>query len=194
MEGTPGPGALVTLGGERFYSNGYDLEWLRGQSREDQRAFVAQHQRLLARLVRLELPCVAAITGHAIGGGALLAMAHDLRVMREERGTFWLPEIDAGIPFRSGMVALLEAKLAPAVLRDVVLAGVRLCSSEACDARVVDALAPGDALVAQAVRRAAALAEKDRATYGRMKQRLWSGVANALEADGAAAAQSRGGP
>lgn len=45
-------------------------------------------------MLTLPMPTVAAVTGHAFGGGALLAMAHDWRVMRGDRGYFCFPEVD----------------------------------------------------------------------------------------------------
>jgi len=79
------PVALVTTGGEDFYSNGYDLMWLRDRSVEEQRSFVRFHQRIMARLLRSAVPSVAALSAHAIGGGALIALAHDYRLTRRDR-------------------------------------------------------------------------------------------------------------
>lgn len=180
-EAEPGAAALVSVGGAEFYSNGYDLDALRDWPAEVQREFVRRHERLLARLLRSPVPSVAALSGHAVGGGALLALAHDYRLMRDERATFWLPEIDARIPFRPGMVALLQARLAPGVCRDLVLGGTRLSAVVACEARVVDGLAPAEALLGAALERARALSGKHRRTWGRMKQRLYGAVADALE-------------
>jgi enoyl-CoA hydratase/carnithine racemase len=194
VEGESGPAALVTIGSADFYSNGYDLEWLRAQSPAAQRAFVESHERLLARLLRSTAPSVAAISGHAIGGGALVALAHDYRVMQVGRGAFWLPEIDVRIPFRPGMMALLQARLAPDVCRDLVLAGEKLRAERAREARVVDELADPAELLERAIARADALARKDRRTWGRMKARLYGSVADALDPPAGDADQSRGSP
>lgn len=43
-------------------------------------------QSILAKLLAPPMPTVAAVTGHAFGGGAMLGMAHDWRVMRTDRG------------------------------------------------------------------------------------------------------------
>jgi enoyl-CoA hydratase/carnithine racemase len=192
-EAETGPAALVTTGGPDFYSNGYDLDWLRARPREAQRDFVRAHERLLARLLRSPIPSVAALSGHAVGGGALVALAHDYRVMRGDRATFWLPEIDARIPLRSGMLALLQARLAPDVCRDLALAGARLGAQAACARRVVDEVAEPASLLGRALDRAQTLAGKDRRTWGRMKRRLYGEVADALEGS-AEGGQSRGSP
>ena len=182
IEKTPGECALVTTANGAWYSNGYDLARLRTLSREAQRDFVAQHEKLLARLVVFPMPTLAAIQGHAVGGGALLALAHDWRCMREDRGFFCLPEIDARIPFRPGMVALLRARLAPAVLRDLALTGPKLGGRDAHAAGIVDATYTESDLLPRTLERADALARKDRDTVAKMKQRLYGDVAAALRA------------
>lgn len=180
LEAAEGPAALVTCGGDAFYSNGYDLDWMTGRPAEEQRAFVVRHERLLARLLVLPVPTVAAISGHVVGGGALVALAHDLRLIRSDRATVWLPEIDARIPFRPGMIDLLRLRLAEDTLRDMVLGGTRLTGGEALERGFVDEAVAGERLLGRAIERAEALSTKDRRTFGRMKQRLYGAVAKKL--------------
>jgi enoyl-CoA hydratase/carnithine racemase len=183
VERSEGDCALVTSARGAHFSNGYDLVRMRSLSREAQRDFVAHHQRLLARLVVLPVPTLAALQGHAIGGGALLALAHDWRFMREDRGFFCLPEIDARIPFRPGMLALLAARLAPAVVRDLVLTGEKLGGRDACARGVVDLALPESELLPRALERAEELARRDRRTVAKMKERLYGEVAAALRGE-----------
>ena len=75
---------LVTVGSGKFYSNGLDLDWLMANSdRLDW--YVGRIHELFSRVLTFSLPTVAAVNGHAFGGGAMLAMAHDYRVMRDDR-------------------------------------------------------------------------------------------------------------
>ena len=71
-------------------------------------AYVADAQALLARMLALPIPTVAAVTGHAFGAGSMLATAHDWRVMRADRGFFCFPEVDIRLPFTPGMAALVR--------------------------------------------------------------------------------------
>ena len=48
------------------------------------------------------------LSGHVYAGGAMMAMAHDFRIMRSDRGWFCLPEVKLGMPFSLGMMALLK--------------------------------------------------------------------------------------
>ncbi len=107
-----GAQGLVTTASGKFYTNGLDLDWL-GAHAEQAQPYVARVQALLARVLTFPTPTAAAVTGHAFGAGAMLAMAHDVRVMRADRGFFCFPEVDIRIPFADGMAALIQAKLTP---------------------------------------------------------------------------------
>ena len=98
--------ALVTVANGKFYSNGLDLQWLSANGEKAQ-WYVDRVHGLFARVLTLPVPTIAAINGHAFGAGAMLALAHDFRVMRTDRGFFCLPEVDIRIPFTPGMAALV---------------------------------------------------------------------------------------
>ena len=53
----------------------------------------------------------AAVNGHAFGVGAVLAVAREVVVMREDRGYWCLPEADLGFPITPAMFAVIAAKL-----------------------------------------------------------------------------------
>ena len=82
---------LVTTGSGKFYSNGIDLEWVKTATDEQVRELEVGVQRVMSRLLRFPIPCVAAINGHAFGGGAAFAFCHDYRIMRSDRGESTIP-------------------------------------------------------------------------------------------------------
>src|SRR4051812_42665708 len=88
----PPPRALVSTGRGRFYSSGLDLDWLAANA-DQIPEFAVRGQALLAKLITLPLPTVAALNGHAYGVGAVFALAHDWRVMRPDQGYVCLPEV-----------------------------------------------------------------------------------------------------
>jgi enoyl-CoA hydratase/carnithine racemase len=183
VERSTGPAALVTVGGEaKFYSNGLDLDWLLGEGQGDAGTFIETLLRLMGRLVGFPVPTVAAINGHVFAAGAMLALAHDFRVMRADRGFFCLPEVDIKFPLAPGMVALIKNRLSAAAFRDTVLTGERVGGEEAVRRGIVDEAAMADEVLPRAVARAGALAEKDRAIYGRLKRAMYADVLGALEA------------
>ena len=169
------PAVLVTTGTGKFFSNGLDLEWVAAHA-DQFLAYVARVEVLLARLLTLPVPTVAAINGHAFGGGALVALCHDYRLMRTERGFFCLPEVDIRIPFSPGMSALIQAKLTPRAAVDAMTTGARYGAAEALAAGIVDQVHAQDELRSAAVEFARGLAGKDRMTLGTIKERMFASV------------------
>lgn len=173
------PVALVTTGSDKFFSNGLDLEWIMANVGELP-TYVDRIHAMFAKVLTLPVPTVAAVNGHAFGGGAMLAIAHDFRVMREDRGFFCFPEADIRIPFTEGMNALIVAKTTPQTQVASMTTGRRFGGAEAVAAGLVDEAAGLEQLREAAVAKVADLAGKDRRTLGTIKQRLYAGAVAAL--------------
>jgi Delta3-Delta2-enoyl-CoA isomerase len=180
----PEPRALVTTAAGKIWSNGLDLDWL-SQNQDRVQEFVEQVHDLLAKFLIAPLPTVAAVQGHCFAGGAMLALAHDWRVMRADRGYFCLPEADINIPFTPGMSSLIQSKLTPAVATATMVGAKRIGGEEAAAARIVDAAVPEDQVLARAVELAATHAPKLGSTLGTIKQRMHA-AAHGLLTDPAA--------
>jgi enoyl-CoA hydratase/carnithine racemase len=180
VEASSSPVALVTTGEGKFYSNGLDLVWMTGDGQHEGGTFVVDVMRLLGRLLILPLPTVAAMNGHAFAAGGMLALAHDFRVMRGDRGFFCLPEVDIHIPLAPGMTALISSRLAPTVFRDAILTGARIGGADALTQRIVDEAVAAEDVLPRACTRAAALAGKDRGTYGALKRGMYGAVYEVL--------------
>ena len=170
---------LITVGVGKFYSNGLDLDWLIANGdRADW--YVEQVQALFARTLTFPLPTVAAVNGHAFGAGAMLATAHDFRIMRADRGYYCFPEVDINIPFTPGMAALIQAKLTPQAALVAMSTGHRFGSTEAMDAGLIDGAAPEGDLVDAALAKLAPIAGKDRTTLAAIKSTMFEPVTTAL--------------
>ncbi|MGY1785003.1 enoyl-CoA hydratase-related protein [Geodermatophilus sp. SYSU D00698] len=175
VEDAPGPRALVTTATGRFFSNGLDLAWLADHA--DQRdAYVARVQRLFARVLALPVVTVAAVQGHAFAAGAMLALAHDQRVMRADRGFWCLPEIDIDLPFSPGMSALVQARLTPQTAHVAMTTGRRYGGTDALAAAIVDRAVAEEDVRPAAVEIAAAHTGKAGPTLGTIKSRLYAPV------------------
>lgn len=170
---------LVTVASGKFYSNGLDLEW--AMSHPDQfDAYAARVQRLLATLLTLPMPTIAVLNGHAFGAGAMLAMAHDFRIMREDRGYFCFPEADIRIPFTPGMAALIQSKLTPQAAVASMTTGQRFGGSAAVQSGLVDQAVPEAELLPVAGALAASLLGKDPETLGKIKTTMFGSAAASL--------------
>jgi enoyl-CoA hydratase/carnithine racemase len=177
VEAADGPAALVSTGEAKFYTNGLDLDWLAGHP--DPAAFLAAVNRLNGRLLTLPLPVVAAVNGHAFGAGAVLAIAHDVLVMRADRGYWCLPEADLGLPVTPPMYAVIEAKLPRRAAQEAILTGRRYGGADAAAAGIVHQAVAEDLVLPRAVELAAGLAAKDRRTLAAHKRLLFGAAAQA---------------
>ena len=156
---TDGPRALVTVGAGKFFSNGLDLDWL-GEHPDELQPYLGRVHALFAAY--LELPCatVAAMNGHTFAAGAMLAICHDQRVMRSDRGYWCLPEVDLGMPFTPGMNALIPAMIPARTAHEAMVTGRRYSAADSLAAGIVDEVADEADVLGRAIERAASLASK----------------------------------
>jgi enoyl-CoA hydratase/carnithine racemase len=177
----PRPRALVTMAEGKFWSNGLDLDWMGAHQDQAQEALDQFHS-LLAAFLEVGVPTVAAVQGHAFAAGAMLASAHDLTVMRADRGFWCVPEADLGMVFTPGMAALLQARLPHRTAHVAMTTARRYGGNEALVAGIVDEVVGESEVLATAVLRAQELATKDPATLAGIKRRMYGPVLTALRA------------
>ncbi|MET0148562.1 MAG: enoyl-CoA hydratase/isomerase family protein [Acidimicrobiales bacterium] len=180
VEASTGPAALVTTGTGKFYSNGFALE----QIIEDGTigAVIPEALRLFARFLRLPVYTVAALNGHAFAAGAMLAMTHDARVMRADRGFWCLPEADMGVPLAPGMTALIAARLPIATAHRAIMTAHRWGGDDAVTAGIVDEAVAEDQVLARAVELATARADTSRDATTALRVGLYGDLIAVLEA------------
>jgi enoyl-CoA hydratase/carnithine racemase len=181
VQDAPHPRALVTVGEGKFWSNGLDLDWLKS-SGSDLETIVAPVQELFARVLEADFPTVAAIQGHCYAAGAMLALAHDARIMREDRGFLCFPEVDIHMSFTPGMNSLLTSKLTPQVAHQSMAFGRRYTAPTALAAGILDATAAEADVLDAAVAYANELVGKDPATLGAIKRALYAETLDLLRA------------
>lgn len=184
VEAAAAPRALVITATGKIWSNGLDLEWM-GANQDGITGLVTQVQHLYARVLGLGVPTIAAIQGHCFAAGAMLALACDTRIMRQDRGYFCLPEADINIPFTPGMSALVQARLAPQAAHEAMVTARRYGGEEALAAGIVQEAVHDDLVLPLAIERAQAQASKDPATLATIKQRAYApAIALLLDTDG----------
>lgn len=166
---------IVTGGGARFFSAGWDLK----AAAEGEAADADQGVGGFAGLTEfwgLTKPVIAAVNGMALGGGFELALAADM-IVAADHAEFGLPEASIGVIADSGGVIRLPRRLPRAIAMEMLMTGRRAGADELARWGVVNAVVPADALLAEAfalAERVAACAplslqaikEIDRATQG----------------------------
>jgi enoyl-CoA hydratase len=167
LTGDPAVRCLVVRGKGRVFIGGADIRLMRGLDPETYRAMRrwVEVQRILELAPK---PVVAALNGHALGGGAELALACDLRILHE-RGTFGFPEMRLGIFPGAGGSQRLPRLIGPHRAKRLIIDGTRLTAGEALAQGLVDLVA-GDDFDAVVAREATRLAALPTATIGLVKQ------------------------
>jgi Delta3-Delta2-enoyl-CoA isomerase len=179
LRSAEGPGALVTTGTGKFYSNGLDLDWL-SRNADQWRPYLERVHGLFARFLTLPMPTVAAVNGHAFAAGAMLALTHDYRVMRADRGYFCLPEVELGLPFTPGMAALIQARLPRLTAHEAMVTGRRYGGEDAHTAGIIHRTAPQDEVLSAAIDIAAPLAAKNGSTVAEIRTVMYAPVLDVL--------------
>ncbi|KAG2278715.1 hypothetical protein Bca52824_061270 [Brassica carinata] len=112
---------LITTSDGKFFSNGYDLAL--ADSDPSLRVVMDSKLRsLVADLISLPMPTIAAVTGHASAAGFVLAMSHDYVLMRRDRGFLYMSELDIELVIPPWFAAMIRMKIgSPAARRDVML-------------------------------------------------------------------------
>jgi enoyl-CoA hydratase/carnithine racemase len=171
---------------EKIFSNGIDLEWLVPVIQKGDitaaKDFFFLLNKLFLRLVTYPAITVAAITGHAFAGGAILACAFDFRLMRSDRGFLCLPEVDLGIPFLPGMNAILAKAIPGYKLEEMQYTGCRLTAEECERHHIVRKACHISTLLEETLAFARGL-DKNRAIVKEMKRRLNRPIIQAIEVE-----------
>jgi enoyl-CoA hydratase len=186
------PAAVVVAGRPGCFSAGVDLKLAPTLDAAGQRELVDGINRLFAGWYSLERPLVAAMTGHAIAGGLILALCGDVRVCSRD-GQFGLTEVRAGIPYPAVAIAVVRAELRPELARELVLGGELVRAERLLEGGAVDELAEPDGVLPRALERARELAAIPPGAYATVKRQLrrpaLEEIARALEGEGDPLAQ-----
>ena len=181
LESDRGVRAIVLAGEPGCFSAGLDLKVLPGYDREQQRELLLTFGRALLRLYGFPRPVVAAVDGHAIAGGFILAIACDYRVGGQGAYELGLTEVRVGVPFPIAPLELVRAELGPETTRRLVLTARTAGPEEALAWGALDELRPAGEVEARAHEVAGDLASLPPRAYERTKRLLREGAISRME-------------
>src|SRR6202166_1190836 len=115
--------AIVVTGNGRMFSAGVDLLRLLDGGVPYIREFLPALSTMLATVFSHPRPVVAAINGHAIAGGCVLACAADRRLMAREAGRIGVTELLVGVPFPPAAMEIMRCATAPQYFEETIFGG-----------------------------------------------------------------------
>lgn len=164
--------------GERFFCAGADVKDLRGRSPQYQYNFALHGNETLCRLEQTPKLVIAAINGHALGGGLEIALACDLRVARQDGGSLGLPEINLGLMPGMGGTQRLSRLTGKGRAMELLATGRSLNFEEALELGVLNAILDKDRFWedARAYARQFVPPHKSSKSVGAIKRAVQSGL------------------
>lgn len=167
---------IVTGAGDRAFSSGFDLREFAGADSAG-RSGADLGRRMADALERMDAIAVAAIHGHCVGGGVVLAAACDLRVAADNT-RFSIPEVDLGIPLAWGGIPRLVREIGPAMTRELVMTCRPFDAAEAHALGFLNRVVPHADLEASALELAHAVAARPRSVVRATKRQVQTAVEN----------------
>lgn len=160
---------VLASANEKFFSIGLNIPHLYDLSQADFRHFYGAFNRLCIALFAFPKPTIAALTGHAVAGGCILALCCDYRFIADGRKLMGLNEIKLGVPVPWPAHCILRNLVGDAAARDLMYSGEFIESAQALKARLVDQVHPQDQVKAQAIAFAAALGGMSHSAFRAIK-------------------------
>ena|SRR5687767_6895202 len=179
---TASVGAVIVTGTGSSFSAGVDLFRVVNDGPEYGRRFLPVLDGLLRAALTLPKPMVAAINGHAIAGGCILAACCDHRIMVEGNGRIGIPELVVGVPFPALPLQVMAARLTDATLRELVFTGRTVQVDEAKTMGLIDEKCPSGMLIEQALDTAARLRSIPAGAFGLAKEAFYTPILDRAKA------------
>ncbi len=164
--------AIVLTGSERFFSAGLDLAYVLSLDDAQGLAFAQAFDDVMATLFAAPGPLIAALSGHAVAGGAVIAAAADFRLMAAGPSRIGLPEIKVGVPFPVSALEIVRQAWGGPHLARLLFRGDTVDAAEALSLGLVDELVEPAELLDKALALANSLAAAPRASFSATKRVL----------------------
>ena len=166
-------GAVVLASSNpRIFSAGWDLTVIVRFGRVEMTGFVEAYCDLVRQMFVFERPLIAALSGHAIAGGLIVAAAADERVLAEGKAELGLSEVLLGVPVPQCALEIFRHLIGARATERLAATGENVGGARAREIGLVDRLAPAESVTDLAVERARLLAGRPSAAYAENKRRV----------------------
>lgn len=164
--------AVILTGTGKFFSFGLDIPELFPYSQADFKIFLEKFTSLYKKMYLFGKPLVAAINGHCIAGGCILASTADNRLMVQDKGKIALNEISFGSTIFAGAMAMLRAQVGQQNAERIALSGTMFSAQEALEMTLIDDLCDEANLMEKAQENASKMICGNPPAYGSIKRLL----------------------
>lgn len=164
--------AVVLTGYGKFFSFGFDIPEFLSFTKEKFTKYLINFTDLYAYLFLYPKPVVAALNGHTIAGGCMLALACDNRVMADGKGKISLNEIAFGSMVFAGSTEMLRFWVGSANATKVLYSGAMYSAEDAMRVGLVDSVLAEESLMVEARNIATDLASKHLPAFAGIKTLL----------------------
>lgn len=176
-------GAVVLTGRGAAFSAGVDLVRLDAEDADYLADFLAELDACFRRLLLFPRPVVAAVNGHALAGGWVIACASDVRLAAEGSATVGVTELAVGVPFPRAAFEAFRLATPPQLVASLVLRARRVPVAEAAALGMLDELVPPERLLPRALELAREMAPTPSAAIAVTKRQLRAGALGSSEDD-----------
>ena len=177
----PEIGAVVITGTGRFFSAGLDLFEVFAYPPREFDEFTQRFDAGFGALFAFPKPVVAAVNGHGIAGGAVLAATADFRLVGDGEGRIGFTEILLGVPFPVSVLEIARYACAGPALPELLYHGRTYLPRDAHARHLADEVVPAAELLPRARALAEELAGRPRAAFAQTKMSLRADALRRLE-------------
>jgi Delta3-Delta2-enoyl-CoA isomerase len=177
---SPAAKAVLLTGAGKFFSFGFDIPELLPYSQEDFTRHLIKFTSLYTELFLYPKPVIAALNGHTIAGGCMIATACDYRIMISGKAKIGLNEINFGSSVFAGNVDILKFITGPRNAEAILLSGNLFSAEEALKLGLIDQISSEANLETDAGKVIQAYAEKDDEAFKSIKWLLRKSVAEEM--------------
>ena len=150
---------VITSSNDKFFSIGFNLPELLSLNKDAFCEFYLKFNRMCIDLFTFQKPTIAAMNGHAIAGGYILALCCDFRYISEGRNKIGLNDIKLGLPVPYPADCILRALVDSRSARDVTYTGNFYAPEQSIHLGLVNAVLPPEEIQRAAIKKAAALSQ-----------------------------------
>lgn len=167
---------ILKSASEKFFSAGADIKVFMASEVADNMAMITLAHAALEKMAASNKIFIAAINGHALGGGLEMALACDLRFAAEGRYALGLPEVGLGLLPGNGGTQRLPRLIGANKALEMMITGERVGPEEALRLGLVNKLFPADKLMEETEAYARKLAAGATVAVGSIKRCVYDGI------------------